>query len=1060
MDKITLLNNFDILYLDGSSEYLEHYSDMYAFDPDIKNLDILDSKFCGFFYNLRLITRSELINFLSYYEVDSEIIADTDFLKKLSYFYSLFYNEAMIIYFSQMVHISELYMLFTSSRVTEYQLYVLLKHFNKRVMLEIVRLFLTFIKISGVGNKSQNFMEFKNYVLSNVYLFDSFEYGLHYKAYKHAAVAYGGEDYELMHVSGHWYASLFEERIGFLDLLDLMIDNLVYNLYNLGNVNKNYSVSFFNLSSFLTKLYSTFNYRANVKLFNYNVNSLSLVNYAFNINLYLNSFMYYFFLLHEVFTFFRYYLYVLYLLTKRKSGYNVYKKIFSLFKKEFFVLVNYFKMFMSTFYEDVKIFIYVLFNEFKVFFYKFLLSLKLNISSSLIGSRELLLLFFKFQGLFLHFFNLLKFSFFFKKISKITSMTLNMNSYFYTQLKKSTVKMSGLDFFNDLFEFKTIDLTISSNKKEYDFLINIFKNVNVPGEIKTQLYFILYKKYEFFFENDFINKKELRLFSIESFFDIFTARTINIFYNDFYYKNITEHSFLVSKYVCFRTKLLHFDLPSMFFKFLYSWVAYSAFKSIYVLFFNFLNEKFYPTTWKVKVLIEDTFFLLVEEFFGDGFDFIEDPDYEFDHNEVQEGEDRDVGEASEDFWEGYEEYAEMDDFFPMYFIEDLISVNYYINETFFYKFNDISYPIEEYKPLYIDWSYDFEETKLSPYFDRNFMYFYNNDEDAAIWADSFMEPMDPIMWYDLIVACMSADTATMSPNYYRSIAMPKMSPARFSSISSLNRTRFFEENYVDQYTFYDPLNDEVESMLFYNVNVEEQARHMDPYFDIGNVFDLNMPDKLVGSEYACFNAYVSTYAYLFHYFDKDAAFGGAPRHSFTQPTDFSFGSGNDSFFSSSLLKMNDFVLLHEVWAWWEIVGRTYSSKDIEKITKNKLRPQSAEEYQFFNLFVASGLSSVFKSFFKTDKSNKEEIDEELAKFTERLHKIIESVGNLDKSTNDLNEIGYMDIDTVKRREKIINDIFLSKNQKTDKLMAFDYEYFLNTWSNKYLNLFFLLIMLN
>ena len=145
------------------------------------------------------------------------------------------------------------------------------------------------------------------------------------------------------------------------------------------------------------------------------------------------------------------------------------------------------------------------------------------------------------------------------------------------------------------------------------------------------------------------------------------------------------------------------------------------------------------------------FFLLAEEFFGEYFTFFFEDEIT---SELSLG-DRGDAEDEEDYLdETFDNEVEIDgheeseDFYMVTYIDELISVNYYIHDNILFKYNNLNTLTEKAPTGLGDWFCDYDNSKLSPYYDRNFIMF---------GGDRTLAHIDYNSWYDWISAFLIAD---------------------------------------------------------------------------------------------------------------------------------------------------------------------------------------------------------------------------------------------------------------------------------------------------------------
>src|SRR5579875_1902327 len=246
------------------------------------SFDFIDSlknfnRFSGFFYNIRMITKSELINFLMFWGFDSTMIN--------------------VIYFMLNSSVSELYYIFSNRFLSKVQIYQMVNKLNRSIELECWR----FYVICLFNNKEKyskfiNFIDFKKLILSNVFFFDDFRVFYNYKL-----LIKSKNDLEIYSDEQRFFNDLFYRRTNFLEIIELLFDNFVYNLLNVLNF-----ISYMRYTEHYN--YYKFLY---LKLQNKGLCfKYDRYNYKFI------EFNYFLSILHELFCFFRLYIYKFYFLIK------------------------------------------------------------------------------------------------------------------------------------------------------------------------------------------------------------------------------------------------------------------------------------------------------------------------------------------------------------------------------------------------------------------------------------------------------------------------------------------------------------------------------------------------------------------------------------------------------------------------------------------------------------------------------------------------------------------------------------------------------------------------
>jgi hypothetical protein len=907
------MNNIKLLYFNLSDL-------IYLNDDSISRFDSIEvyehvDRFSGFFYNLKNITKSEVENFLIFYGANLQMINDIKFINNLIFFLSLFYNQAILYFFMLQITILELYMLLNND-INKQTLQLIMLIFNKRLILEIYRFYLTFVNLYNFVD----FKKFKVYVLSNSFLFDS-----HFLYHYYYFIDYSVEGYNLKYrLYTHFLENVFMKRLSFFEIIKLLCDSLIINLTNLLYINKNY---LFTLNLFNSK-YKFLNIFKNNKLNNcYN-------NYIQHI---LNFFKY----LHEIFVFFRYHLYNVYLiLLYNKKKFLLY--YIKLFKLQFFNLLKFFYNLIYFnnillniclfFFNEIKIYIYKCFlkNSKKVFLYNYYIS---------------------FQFFFYKIFNVCKYYFYNKSLLNslnIYDIYIKYNLYVYNFLKKNNINVFFYDFF---FQYNTINNNI--NNKNYLFEIYLNNKINFNFKLNYFIY------------NNIVQSKII--FNISDFFKNFlTKRTLNIYYNYIIGHN---KSFSVNFYNYIDIIKNKFNIK--YHSFINLYINFSLYNVILQLHEVYKYYLYLPIFFRIKSEIEDFFFLLSEEIFIEDYTYFID-DILMDIEEESELNDpEDDGEFLDNFFDEYESSH-----LPfLLFVEEIVSINYYIYNYINYKYMDIIYPSIEKLNFNISWEYDFLYSKVSPFFIKKYLLY---------GGEYFFEYINADMWYNWINYILLTDLYAFDINYYNVSPQLKFLTKNFRNFD-LNRVLFGYKNlgiYDKNYSFFIKNKDLIDfdksyneffsdilhfefanennnlNYLVYEVDIETADNSIIDCGDIEGINSLNSDDDRLLSVYSSYSDF-NFYNLLVHYLDKEDE------------------NVKETFF-------RDFVSLNEIWVWWEYINKIYR-KDLSNQFLNIIKPKNFNDLLFLVNYNLSGLSYVISLILqksKTEKINRLNILDEIKDFIE------------------------------------------------------------------------------
>lgn len=129
-------------------------------------------RFGGFFYNLKYIKILELKNFLLYFGANEVMLVDLIFLKNLQFFFSLFKNEAFILFFFKYISVYELYYLLSSQKLNFFFYKSLIEQFNYKMMQLYKINFLKKLWFSMRVNKTSiSYLQSNSLISSNDFFF-------------------------------------------------------------------------------------------------------------------------------------------------------------------------------------------------------------------------------------------------------------------------------------------------------------------------------------------------------------------------------------------------------------------------------------------------------------------------------------------------------------------------------------------------------------------------------------------------------------------------------------------------------------------------------------------------------------------------------------------------------------------------------------------------------------------------------------------------------------------------------------------------------------------------
>src|SRR5690606_3572538 len=132
------------------------------------------------------------------------------------------------------------------------------------------------------------------------------------------------------------------------------------------------------------------------------------------------------------------------------------------------------------------------------------------------------------------------------------------------------------------------------------------------------------------------------------------------------------------------------------------------------------------------------------------------------------------------------------------YMDELISVNYYIHDNILFKYNNLNTLTEKAPTGLGDWFCDYDNSKLSPYYDRNFIMF---------GGDRTLAHIDYNSWYDWISAFLIADLGSFSAGIENVNTAVPLSRFRFinkyiyhdSSKAAIIEDELFDNQIVEGY---------------------------------------------------------------------------------------------------------------------------------------------------------------------------------------------------------------------------------------------------------------------
>lgn len=865
-------NKFSFLYFNLSD--LISYDDDHHTKFSLEEYYILD-RFNGFFFNIRNITKSELENFVIFFGGDISMLSDKHFMSTLSFFFSLFYNQALIQLLMLYISIVELYVIFGSVRFnTRKSIFLLVGIFNKRISLEVYRFFLSFKDIY----KCINFKKFKKYILSTAYFFDS-DVKLYHYYYFMDSELYGNDIF--VRYYSNFFDNVFYERLNFLELIEYFIDLLIYSLYNLYYINNNL---------IFTK-----------NLISSTYNNSKFISARFIYNKYLNrinNFLIYFVFMHEVYTFLRLYLYLFLLLLKRSKNSKVLKKFINFFSFQFNKLLKFYYTIKYEYIKDIITFVVLLFREVKIYMYKCMFLPKKKFF-------YFYKFFYNFSFFFFKSFNRVKL-FFFKDLLYVDyhNVFLRYNLYLLSNLRK----FNSINLFavNCLFQYNSLTVI-----KFTDFYKKLFSSALFSYEVKLFNFLYYYKPFFNILYKLIIDGSGLK--KVMFFYNVFTPRTIenyisygSVSYGARYFSYVWYFIDFIKKYG---------NLVFLSFNF-------SLYDVILKRFYNKTEYRYVPFIFRIKAEMEDFFFLLVEEFFGEDFEYFLD-DINFEDTDLLNY--HDDMEDYIDFLDDFFQDTEMCDLLFFYLVEENLSINYYIHSSCLYKYDDI-YPAIQPLNFNLSWDFDLEYSKVSPFLLKRLILY---------GGDKLAKYIDSDMWYNWINYSMISDLYAFDWNYYnrapeyRGLSLKKRRNRWITTLISDEVPGLF----VDTESDLDPNSFDI-NFLVKTDNDPYDVMYMYPKnanLDYEIPADLsNWSDENYMAEYSTFNNLILLFKDI-----KD------------DPED------RTNYFGDTPIR--DLVVLHDLWLWWDYVTKMSNLNFL----KNKIRPRSLDELLFFNMYILSGLYILF-----------------------------------------------------------------------------------------------------
>ncbi len=825
------------LYFKNLKQYRKKYN--LKNKDSLKNISFLSFtrnedlwRFGGFFYNIRYIKIKELKNFLLFYGANEVLLSDNFFLKNLVIFFSLFNKEAFLLFFMRYISVFELYFLFSTNKITYFHMFSFVQQFNYR-LLGLIKIFffkklwLIFnkkFKYRGLGSKNNDYYLF----LYNIKIFNDY-----FKVQKKKKFLCNiisrltvTVDFFINNCSKMLINSLFSFIDYKVDFNNTLIT--IYNYYNYRELkqfkkeNINYLKNFFFLNF---KKYNIILYFFKKVFNNIDLKNLNLILvFFFEI---LNLMKLFFF---KILRFFNYFFF------KLKNNLYFFKKIFNFFLKKLYIFYSLkFNNFLNILYNFMnKINEKILYNNIKffyffIFFFNKIFLLFFNFLNFVTFFKLSILLNFFFSNiyyLYIYYFFLCNFSFF--------DIINNNNFFIQITLKNFIFKKNFFDFNNSLninnltSLYQKQSIISFSNINNFSFLTiyNRFLNKKIINNI-------FYRHITFFFKCYFYYL--FRYIYINDVLDYFFKFNLDIFLT-----KRTKYYFF--KYNNFKFFFNLKFIENFFFK-LKMFLKYNISYPYYFIIYNAIglhNYLYLPFKYRIASKIED-FFLLVNfqnfsEYFEEDVDnLIIDKDDLIDQDALFEDEEQQE-EGLEYEFDNYEE----DDYFALYFIEDLNSISYYITNLYNLKFGMSSFFLDDfsyYDNLMISLNFLKRKNKKKELTENILWYNYLEDFSKVIHFYSFvLNAMNKqIFGLNFIAKNMDLilDDSLFLEHYNSSLYYTDFFFFNFSNLKNLNflllETQYFDFNIsytTDSFKYFPYLLDlswwwEVWFMNNYNLKDEE-----------------------------------------------------------------------------------------------------------------------------------------------------------------------------------------------------------------------------------------------
>jgi len=697
-------------------------NNLYKFDM-LEDYEYMD-KFGGFFFNIYNITKHELESFLLFFGADVSMLENNIFLKNLNFFFSLFYNQAFLVYFIKQITIIELYFIFSSIFLSKNSIILLMKFFFKKILLEVSRFFFSFKK----NYKFITFKKFKLLIFSNTFFFDSNNLLYHYYYY----IDFEHTGYFLYYqYYNDFLNSVFMQRLSFLKIMEYLNDSLIYSLHK-------FLTYFANIGYSKKELFLNFTFLSSFNVVQVTKNKLLKYN---NFQFFLVDLNFFFTILHDFIVFFRFYLYIFYLLSFKNVSKKLLYKYFYLFKSQFFKLTQFYILIYQIKFKVIETYIFFLFFEFKFFIYNFFLLGKGYNLHFILNTCNFLIL---------KLFNKIKFLVLYKKyLFNLNSTFIRYNLFCFNKLNvlvNGISLNSNFDFLSILFNNYTSLIEFKPNISN-SILKNLKKNLNFSFLFKENFFFFYLNLYNF-----------LKIIKVFNFCNFFFGLRTQYNYNLMYF---SETFFIFNT-----LKLLRLSFLNIVFK-LYIIISTISLYNILLNFYYLVEQYLYiPSNLRISNSIEEFFFFLNEE------TFTEDFTYFLDDMVIDEKEESDIDDAEDDsdFLDTFFDETELYNVYMFLFIEDIISINYYTYNVYTYKYLSIS--VNTLKRLSLNFSvkFDFDYIKIISYFNKN-LYLLNNE----IYKNDINERV----WNIWISYALFSDLNSFDLNYYLRIPEVKLFSNRF-----------------------------------------------------------------------------------------------------------------------------------------------------------------------------------------------------------------------------------------------------------------------------------------